>query len=218
MGPIDAVLGALDLYSAELKKQSQTLQPTKTVIYLLSTPTVNGTETIMDLCAARGYTAGPGFLAAGSPVGDPAYCQSTIKSLFTAIAQKINAIRTLSHVSAGRTAKPQDIYRVLHGSTAPASIGYLIRTTPTGLIACQAALFDDATFQCILDILKVPPSEPIWNPISSSGMLTAEIVHLNACAGGLGVTSAAELPLAHKLRDFFSPCSSSRPSFPNSRA
>ena len=54
MGPIDAVLGALDLYSAELRKQSQTLQPTKTVIYLPSTPTVNGTETIVDLCAARG--------------------------------------------------------------------------------------------------------------------------------------------------------------------
>ena len=37
MGPNDDVLGALDLYSAELRKQSQTLQPTKTVIYLPST-------------------------------------------------------------------------------------------------------------------------------------------------------------------------------------
>ena len=46
MVPIDAVLRALDLYSAELKKQSQTLQPTKTVIYHPSTPTANGTETV----------------------------------------------------------------------------------------------------------------------------------------------------------------------------
>ena len=104
MGPINDVLEALDLYLAELRKQSQTLQPTKTVIYHPSTPTINGTETIADLCAARNYTAGPGFLAAGSPVGDPAYCRSTIENLFTAIAEKIDAIRTLSHVSAGRTA------------------------------------------------------------------------------------------------------------------
>ena len=76
------------------------------MIYYPSTPTVNGTEAIADLCAARGYTAGPGFLAAGSPVSDPACCQSTIENLFTAIAEKINAIRTLSHVSAGRTVKP----------------------------------------------------------------------------------------------------------------
>ena len=94
------------------------------MIYLPSTPTVDSTETIMDLCAARGYTAGPGFLAAGSPVGDPAYCRTTIESLFTAIAEKINAIRTLSRVSAGRTAKPQDIYRVLRSCIAPASISY----------------------------------------------------------------------------------------------
>ena len=57
----------------------------------------------------------------------------------------------------GRTVKPQDIYRVLRSCIAPASIGYLIRTTPPGLICRQAALFDDATFQCILDILKSPP-------------------------------------------------------------
>ena len=105
MGPIDAVLGALDVYTAELRKQSQTLQPTKTVIYRPSTPTVNGTKTIAeDLCTVRGYTAGHDILAAGSHVGDPAYCRSTIENLFTAIAEKINAIRTLSRVSAGRTA------------------------------------------------------------------------------------------------------------------
>ena len=96
-------------------------------------------------------------LAAGLPVGDPAYCRSTIESLFTAIAEKINAIRTLSHVLAGRTAKPQDIYRVLRSCIASASIGYLIRTTPPGLITRQAALFDDATFRCITKTVESVP-------------------------------------------------------------
>ncbi len=188
MGPLDDVLTALDIYSLELAKQSQLLQRAKTVIYRPSTPTLNGTATISAVCAARGYTAGPGFLSAGSPIGDRAFCLDAISALFKEIAAKLLAIRSLSAASP----RPQDIYRILRSCITPSSVGYLIRTTPPDLIALQASLFDDATFHTILGLLKVHESDPVWDPNSPTGVISAAIVHHAACAGGAGITSAAD--------------------------
>jgi hypothetical protein len=188
MGPLEDVLKALDIYSFELAKQSQVLQRAKTVIHLPTTPICNGTTSIAAICAARGYTAGPGFLAAGSPVGDRAFCLDAISVLFKAIAAKLAAVRKLSAVSP----KPQDIYRLIRSCIAPSSINYLLRTTPPDLIALQASLFDDATFHTILGLLRIPESDPVWDPNSPTGIVSAAIVHHPACAGGAGITSAAD--------------------------
>ena len=185
-GPLPDVLRALDLYKIELAKQSQVLQTTKTVIYLPSTPTTNGTASIAAQCAARSYTAGPGFLAAGSPIGDRAFCIDAVSSLFQGIASKLAAVCSLAVVFP----KPQELYRLMRYCITPSSVGYLLRTTPPDLIALQASIFDDATFHTILGILGVPNDDPVWNPQSPTGIVSAAVAHVDACAGGLGITSA----------------------------
>ena len=189
MGPLSDVLDALDLYKSELAKQSQLLQCAKTSIYLPTTPARDGRSSIAFGCAQRGYAAVTGFMVAGSPVGDLGYCLTAVDDYFSAIALKLAAVRKLSTISSS----PQEIYRVIRHCIAPAAISYLIRTTPPEHIIAQASLFDTATFHVILSLLKVPQSDPAWDPTTSAGLIAATISHLSASAGGLGITSAAAI-------------------------
>jgi len=190
LGLIDDVLPALSTYKSELAFQGQRLQSNKTVIYAPSTGCTNGAASIAAKCAAAGYPTGQGILIAGSPVGDTPFVQATLSGMFDDIAGKIAAIRTLDLATVNKRTTRQGLYKAVRFCIAPASVNYLLRTTPPAQVAMQAARFDDETYRLIMAIFSVSSSEPAANPASPDGALTKLRVHLAAAAGGLGVTSA----------------------------
>lgn len=187
MGPLNDVLDALDTYRSELVKQGQRLQPSKTIIHMSSTPTCDGTAVITDQCAARGYKADRGFLAAGSPIGDRQHCTELLRGIFADIAKKLAAVRELQHSKA----KKQDLYRAIRMSIAPASFNYLLRTTPPDIITAQAQAFDDDVYQAILDVFGVPPGDALRSPLTPGGEILYARVHLHVADGGAGIPTAA---------------------------
>ena len=193
-GTPEDVLLALQTYEQELAKSGQKLQRHKTKIYF---------SQLNEIMAARslqhGYTTAPGLVVGGSPVGDTQFVQTWLSDFVDSIQCRCDKIKQLHGVQKLTGARSQDMYRIIRWCLTPASINHLLRTVPPHMMQMAAVRFDAIIYDLFMYILGQDPNSPLVNTATPEGDLTAARVRLAAAAGGLGITSAAEISVAAYL-------------------
>ena len=193
-GNPEDVLLALRTYEQELAKSGQKLQRHKTKIYF---------SQLNEIMTARfmqhGYTTAPGLVVGGSPVGDTQFVQAWLSDFVDGIQSRCDKIKQLHGVQKLTGARTQDMYRIIRWCLTPASVNHLLRTVPPHMMQMAAVRFDAIIYDLFLYILGQDPNSPLVNTATPEGDLTAARVRLAAAAGGLGITSAAEISVAAYL-------------------
>ena len=188
MGPVADVMAALAAYQAELQKLGVSLQPSKSKCY-----TPADKDTITAACAEAGVEVADGIMAAGTPIGTPAFVHAALTGKVDEIAHKVERLKRLWSESTAES-RPDDcsaqaLALLLRRCIAPASFNYWLRTVPPAQVAQHADRFDRVIYDLVRHLLG-SGDDPALEPTTVSGALAKRRMHLAGKLGGLGLTSA----------------------------
>jgi hypothetical protein len=130
-----------------------------------------------------------GIVAAGIPIGDPAFVHNHLKGAFMEANSIINNIHRVM-VSAQRI-KPrivQDLYKIIRWCIAPAKINHFLRNIPKATLLPYIKAYDEAVYNLTLTITSLDHS--LHRSSTRHGHISKLLAQLPANRGGLGLTSA----------------------------
>jgi len=190
----------LPIYAEEIGKRGISLNPSKMSL-------VCGEQA--DRAAAKqaaeqlGVTLADGAVICGAPVGTNDFINGFLAEKFDAAIDAVNKVRLMAqHAAETNHRSMERILQLTRHCVSPALVMYLLGTTPTELVLPHARRFDDAVFQLVLTIARVPAGDPLRDTSSPGGARALQLCGLGAAAGGLGVGSAVQLSLPRRAGHF----------------
>gem|GEM_PF-5769391 len=154
-----------------------------------------------------GFRAVPGFMACGSPVGCDAWSDLAIKKAFDTIMAKIDKLVQLaSSKEAASALTVQACFCLLRFCVIPASVTFLLRSTPFALHQGHLSNVDEAVGEAVLKIIKIQRSQladaDFWKFL---GRLNLDLVN-----GGGGIPSLKALAAPAYMGSFALTASTTR--------
>ena len=195
LGEIDDVLAALTTYKSELAKSAQEVQLGKTIVYK-----PGGAAPIQAACDAAGVKCADGVVVAGSPVGEPAFCDEHVQKFFDGVRQStLNEVLELYRITAGvseqrrggvqsaaRKVSRQDVYRIVRSCISPAAVSFLMRTTPTKYTLPHVDGLEAAVYELVHTVIEADAPRADGSDAETHAVAKL-IAKLPARRGGLGL-------------------------------
>jgi hypothetical protein len=175
------------------------LQPPKCEVLVRPFLAYAAAELAMAEANKLNFRVVPGFMACGSPVGCDAWCDLAIKKAFDTVTAKLDKLVQLAlSKEAASALTVQACFCLLRFCVIPASVTFLLRSTPFALHQGHLSNLDDAVAMAVLKILKTQRSQLSDEEYRNfAGRLNLDLVN-----GGGGIPSLKALAVPAYMGSF----------------